>query len=403
MSLATWWLFRGVCWACAVCRVHGHWTLVHRCARPRAASSASWRFFTGVHAWPVLFAVFVATWCLLTGVCAGRVLCAVSKATWRLFTGVRAVCCVCSVLATWRFFTAVPSWCVLCAVSMATCRLFTAAHARCFACAPSLAPWRFFTGVRAPCVVCAVFVSTWRLCTDVRAWCLVCAVFMPFLRLFTGVHARVRCPWPLGASSSVCSVRGLFALVHQCAGLMCCLCHVLGLLALVCTRLARCVVCCGVLRFCVFPVVPACARSARVPYAVLVWCLFPDVVVIAWPLVLLPWLWPAAFPLARLLAPRCCAVPCRVWSLPVRLSAFHSSWCLPLPGAHAPGLTGRLRIARGGQPRTRLIVPSAGPRCGWGNGLAPHRTHVGPRCGVVRCGSLWGRSQAESVAVFFAC
>ena len=34
----------------------------------------------------------------------------------------------------------------------------------------------------------------------------------------------------------------------------------------------------------------------------------------------------------------------------------------PTPGACAPGFTGRLRGARGGRPRTGLIVPAAGPR-----------------------------------------
>ena len=42
----------------------------------------------------------------------------------------------------------------------------------------------------------------------------------------------------------------------------------------------------------------------------------------------------------------------------------------PTPGACAPGFTGRLRGARGGRPRTGLIVPAAGPRRGRGAGLS---------------------------------
>ena len=59
----------------------------------------------------------------------------------------------------------------------------------------------------------------------------------------------------------------------------------------------------------------------------------------------------------------------------------------PSPGAFALGFTGWLRGARGGRPRTGLIVPVAGPRRGRGAGLAPRRARSGTRDGVVPDGS----------------
>ena len=75
----------------------------------------------------------------------------------------------------------------------------------------------------------------------------------------------------------------------------------------------------------------------------------------------------------------------------------------PTPGACAPGFTGRLRGARGGRPRTGLIVPAAGPRRGRGAGLVPRRTRSGPRDGVVPGGSLRRRSWAACAAVVGVC
>ena len=75
----------------------------------------------------------------------------------------------------------------------------------------------------------------------------------------------------------------------------------------------------------------------------------------------------------------------------------------PTPGACTPGFTGRLRGARGGRPRTGLIVPAAGPRRGRGAGLAPRRTRSGPRDGVVPGGSLRRRSWAACAAVVGVC
>ena len=75
----------------------------------------------------------------------------------------------------------------------------------------------------------------------------------------------------------------------------------------------------------------------------------------------------------------------------------------PTPGACAPGFTGWLRGACGGWPRTRLIVPAAGPRRGRGAGLAPRRTRSWPRDGVVTGGSLRCRSWAACAALVGVC
>ena len=80
----------------------------------------------------------------------------------------------------------------------------------------------------------------------------------------------------------------------------------------------------------------------------------------------------------------------------------------PIPAARAPGFTGRLRGARGGRPRTGLLVPAAGPRRGRGSRLAPFwsprwgcpwRVPLASVLGCVRCGGLrvWTRSLTHSV------
>ena len=116
--------------------------------------------------------------------------------------------------------------------------------------------------------------------------------------------------------------------------------------------------------------------------------------------VLVPWLW-----LATCLSgvPRGPAFVRRSSSRPVALGApvgfLVAVVPSPTPGAHAPGFTGWLRGARGGRPRTGLIVPAAGPCRGKGAGRAPRRTRSGPRDGVVPGGSLRLRSWAVCAAV----
>ena len=120
--------------------------------------------------------------------------------------------------------------------------------------------------------------------------------------------------------------------------------------------------------------------------------------------VLVPWLWPAACLSG---VPRGPALVRRASSGPVALGApvgFPVAVVpFPTPGACAPGFTGWLRGARGGRPRTGLIVPAAGPHRGRGAGLAPRRTRSGPRDGVVPGGSLRLRSWAACAAVFGVC
>ena len=116
--------------------------------------------------------------------------------------------------------------------------------------------------------------------------------------------------------------------------------------------------------------------------------------------VLVPWLWPAACLSG---VPHGPALVRRSSSGPVALGApvgFPVAVVpSPTPGAVAPGFTGWLRGARGGRPRTGLIVPAAGPCRGKGAGRAPRRTRSGPQDGVVPGGSLRLPSWAACAAV----
>ena len=107
-------------------------------------------------------------------------------------------------------------------------------------------------------------------------------------------------------------------------------------------------------------------------------------------------------PLWRASWPR---VVCRASSGPVALGAPAGFPVAvvpsPTPGAFAPGFTGRLRGARGGRPRTGLMVPATCPCRGRGAGLAPRRTRSGLRDGVGPGGSLRRRSRAACAAVIW--
>ena len=116
--------------------------------------------------------------------------------------------------------------------------------------------------------------------------------------------------------------------------------------------------------------------------------------------VLVPWLWSAACLSG---VPRGPALVRRSSSGPVALGApvgFPVA-VVPSPtrGAVAPGFTGWLRGARGGRPRTGLIVPAAGPCRGKGAGRAPLRSRSGPCDGVIPGGSLRLRSWLACAAV----
>ena len=97
--------------------------------------------------------------------------------------------------------------------------------------------------------------------------------------------------------------------------------------------------------------------------------------------VLVPWLWPGLSGM-----PRGPALVRRSSSRPIALGApvgFPVAVVpSPDPGAVAPGFPRWLRGARGGRPRTGLIVPAAGPCRGKGAGRAPRRTRRGPAMGL---------------------
>ena len=116
--------------------------------------------------------------------------------------------------------------------------------------------------------------------------------------------------------------------------------------------------------------------------------------------VLVPWLWPAACLSG---VPRGPALVRRSSSGLVARGApvgfLIDVVPPPTPGAVAQGFTGWLRGARGGRPRTGLIVPSAGPCRGKGAGRAPRCTRSGPHDEFVPGGSLRLRSWAACAAV----
>ena len=312
---------------CCVCGVLGLLAPVHRCARS-VCCVVSW--------------VSLATWLLCTGVHVRCALCAVSLASWFLFADVPAQFVLLRVRCRWPLGSCLP----VRPLDVLCCAFGVLGH---------LAPvHRYARSVC--CVLRSASLATWLLFTSVRA---------------RYVVLRVRCPWPLGACSPVCSC-GVF-----------------------------CVVCCGVLRFSVSVVVLSCARRARAPYAFSAWCVFLGVVVVAWHLVLCLGCGRRCASLARLVAPCWCEVPPPVRSLSVRRSALPSPWCLPQPGARALGFIGRLPGARGGRPRTGLMVPAAGPRRGGGAGLDPRRTCSGPRDGVVPGWSLrrWSRAACAAMVL----
>ena len=219
-----------VCTLCVWCCVYGVLGLlapVHRCAHSVCGvactvSWASWLRFTGVHALCVVLRVRcpgppgscspvcrLCVWCCVYGVlgllapvhrCARSVLgvaCTVFLASWLLFTGVHALCVMLRVRCPWPPGSCSPVcmlcvWCCVYGVLGLLASVHRCARSVCgVACTVSWASWLLFTGVHALCVV---------LC--------------------------VRCPWPPGSCSPVCTlcvwccvygVLGLLAPVHRCA------------------------------------------------------------------------------------------------------------------------------------------------------------------------------------------
>ena len=257
MSSATWLLFTGVPARCVVLHV--------RSARPLGSCSpvCSIRAVCCVRA--VLGLLTPGNWCACSVRCVAFV---VSWATWLLFTGVLAPCGVLLVRCPGPLGSRSPvcplgALCWVCGVlgHLALVHLW-ARLVRCVACAVSWATWLPFTDLLAQCVVLSVrcpgplaspapvcplgvlccvccvlghLAPVHRCAHLVR--CVVCAVSWATWLLFTGVPARcvllrVRCPWPLGSCSPVCSLRAV-----------CCVPGVLGLLAPGhwCACLVRCV------------------------------------------------------------------------------------------------------------------------------------------------------------------
>ena len=261
------------------------------CGVARTVSWASWLLFTGAHALRVVLCVrcpgppgscspvcTLCVWCCAYGVlgllapvhrCARSVrgvARTVSWASWLLFTGVHVLCVVlrvrcpgppgsCSPVCTlcvWCCAYGVlgllapvhrcarPACGVLCTVSWASRLLFTGAHAL-----------RVVLRVRRPgppgscspvcmlCLWCCVYGVLGLLAPVHRCARSVCGVactvsWAPWL-LIAGSHALrvvlcVRCPWPPGSCSPVCTlcvwccvycVLGLLAPVHRCARSAC--------------------------------------------------------------------------------------------------------------------------------------------------------------------------------------
>ena len=452
---------------CCVCGVLGHLAPVHRCARSVccvacAVSWATWLPFTGEPARFCCVACTVswAIWLLFTGapalcpvsrarcpgpigtcstVCPPGVLCcaygvlgplapvhrsarsmfcgacAVSWAPWLLFTGVprRCLCCVCGVLGHLApvHRCARSVCCVACAVSSASWLLFTGApprcaglHARCpgplVSCSPVcplcvlccaygvLAPLLLFTGVLAWCVVpCVVWAggrcgahtrpSGQRLFVAGRGWVPSGRVLVhPDGGCFVAGRGWVPSGCPLVHPDGGCTVagRGWFAagraVVHP-DGSWCCLAPVLLLWLVAC-----------------------CARSPGLRH---------PAAVVAWHLSVCLGCGRRRASLACLVAPR--GAPRLVWSGCSQCSGrlCRRRGAFPHPEACAPGFIWWLHGVRGGRPRTGLIVPAAGPRRSRGAKLAPRRTRLGPRDGVVPGWSLWRRSRAACAAVVGVC
>ena len=193
-------------------------------------------------------------------------------------------------------------------------------------------------------------------CSPVRALGVLCVRCQWPLSACSSLRApcvlRVRCPWTLGACSALCALVVLSVRYQwhggSCLCAACALCGMRRRVAVLCVP-------------CVPSMHPACLRVL----GVLVRCVFLGVVVVAWHLIPCIYCGRRLASLACLLAPHWRAVPSPVRVLLLAPLKILSPWCLPMPGACARGKTGQLPGARGGRLRSRLMVPSAGRRCGW--------------------------------------
>ena len=239
---------------CCVCGVLGNLAPVHRCARSVcciacAVSPATWLLFTGAPARCIVLRGWCswATWLLFTGVPARcvalRVRCPGPLGSWSPVCPLGALLCVCGVLGHLAAVHRCARWvcCVACAVSWATWLLFTGAPARCVVlrvrCPRPLGSCSLVRPLGVLCCVCGVLGHLAPVHRCARSVCCSAhAVSWATWLLFSGVPARcvalrVRCPWPLGSCSPVCSlsvlccacgVLGHLAPVHRCARPVCC-------------------------------------------------------------------------------------------------------------------------------------------------------------------------------------
>ena len=330
--------------------------------------------------------------------------CAVSWATWLLFTGVPAQCFAMRVRCPWRVGSCSP----LCPLGVLFCLCGVRGHlapvhrcarlVRCFACAVSWATWFLFTGVLAWCLVlrvrcpgllgsCSPVCSLGVLCCGLRVRGV--AAGRSLVDPNSGYSQPAGAGYPPGAHSSiqtpaVLSRQGLATLrahTRPSGRRLFRSRQGLGLLPGEHTSVRTAA---GVAWHPVLWFVAYCARSPglRHPAAVAAWHLS----------VCLGCGWRRAS-LACLVAPR--GAPRLVRSGRSRCSGHLSRRRVAFPHP----FTGWLRGARGGRPRTGLIVPAASPRQGRGAGLDPRCTRSGPRDGVVPGGSLrcWSRAACAAV------
>ena len=428
--------------SCCVCGVPDHLAIVYRCAHSVrcfacAVSGATWLLFTGVPARcvvllvrcpgplgscspvcalrPLLFLCRVLGHLAPATRCAGSVCCAacaVCRATWLLITGVLARC---------------VALCVLCPGPLGSCSPVHLLGVSCWLCSVlgHLAP--VHRCARSVC--CAVGCVCGVVCVGGRCGphtqsirtAAVCSLkglgtlkartrpsrrrlFVPGKATVPSGHALVHPDggrfvagrgWVRCGARTRPSGRRLFvagrgwvpswrALLYSDGG-WCCLATVLVLLFFS--------VFCALSEF--------AAPGGRC-------CLAP---------VRVPWLWPAASLSGVPRGPAWCAAPRSFFFCSMapsypggalrRASSCLVALCAPVrlpdavvpfprPGACAPGFTGWLRGARGGWPRTGLILPAAGPHRGGGAGLAPRRTCSGPTTRLSLAGpsgaGLWLRA-----------
>ena len=151
-------------------------------------------------------------------------------------------CFACAVSwATWLLFTGAPAWFVvlrlLCPDPLRSCSLVRPLGVMC--CVGGVLGHLAPVHLCALCCVCGVpgHLNPVHRCAR-SVCCVVCALSWATWLLFTGMAAPsvavlVRCHWPLGSCSAVCSLR-----------VLCCVCGVLGHLAPV-RRCARSIRCCA--------------------------------------------------------------------------------------------------------------------------------------------------------------